>query len=122
MFPVAQRSSLLGTRAQIYALPIEGIPIDYPFDRLIEEKGKNDTIAGKNLVLIAPAAKIRVDGTNLRIGAVTYVAGGAVRACPRGEEQYVPGPDGRLAPGFSRAPGILVWLVSLFPNTLHYGQ
>lgn len=44
MFPVWQRSELLETKAQIYALRIDGMPKAYPIDILAEEKVVNDTL------------------------------------------------------------------------------
>jgi hypothetical protein len=93
MFPVWQRNDLLATKDRIYALQIDGIPKAYPVDILVEEQVINDTIAETDVVLIATRDDITVDGTNQRVGSVSYNAGGEVRAYNRVGETFSPGPD-----------------------------
>jgi hypothetical protein len=143
MFPVWQRSDLLETKARIYALQVEGIPKAYPVEILAEEQVVNDTIGETNLVLIATRGDIIVNGLDERVGAISYNAGGEVRAYARGDETFSPGldadtvldsdgqpwqiteealigPDGALA---ERVNGHLAYWFgwfSFFPNTLLY--
>jgi hypothetical protein len=144
MFPVWQRSGLLETKDRIYALQVDGIPKAYPVDILVEEQVVNDTIGGTSVVLIAPRGNVTVDGNNLRIGKVSYDAGGEVRAYNRGGETFSLGPEpdtvldsiGRfwlvteealIGPGGIQAPRISGHLAywfgwySFFPKTLVYG-
>jgi hypothetical protein len=91
MFPVAQRDDTLPAKAQVYALRLDGQPKAYPIDLLVEETVVNDTLANTNVVLIAPAAPVKVDGDNRFVGEVTYQAGAEVRAYERGEHTFIPG-------------------------------
>jgi hypothetical protein len=75
MFPVAQRSSLLPPKSQIYALRVDGNPKAYPLQELVEETVVNDTIGTTNLVLVAPHDLVQVEGDNQYVGEVTYQAG-----------------------------------------------
>ncbi len=145
MFPVAQRSSLLDTKAQIYALRVEGTPIAYPLDILIAEQVINDTVAGINIVLIAPRDKILVRGFSQAAGTVSYAAGGEVRAYLRGDrrftfdsgqehlldssggvwqisEEALEGPQGEQAPRLAGHLAYWFGWYAFFPNTLVYGQ
>jgi hypothetical protein len=145
MFPVAQRSDVLDTKAQIYAVRIEGTPKAYPLELLTAERVVNDSIAGTNLVLIASRGTIDVSGFNQFVGSVTYTAGGEVRAYERGEFVFNPGPDadavldgeGRpwritedtlIGPDGEtarRVSGHLAYWFgwyAFFPNTLVYGE
>jgi hypothetical protein len=143
MFPVWQRSNLLDTKDRIYALQLNGIPKAYPVELLVEAGLVNDTLGDTPVVLIANRGDITVDGTNQRVGQVSYNAGGEVRAFNRGEETFKPGPDsdtlldsygrtwviteeGLLGPDESLAPRInghlAYWFgwFSFFPQTLVY--
>ncbi len=93
MFPVWQRSDLLETKARIYALRVEGIPKAYPVETLAAEQVVNDTIGETNLVLVTTRGYITVNGLDERVGAISYNAGGEVRAYARGEEIFSTGPD-----------------------------
>jgi hypothetical protein len=93
MFPVWQRSDLLETKDRIYALQIDGIPKAYPVDLLVEEGVVNDQLGDTSLVLIAARGEVIVEGENQRVGAVTYNAGGEVRAYNRGKETFFTGPE-----------------------------
>lgn len=91
MFPVWQRDALLDTKDRVYALRIKGQPKAYPLDLLFDERVVNDTLAETPIVLVAQRGSIQVNGADMRAGAVTYDAGGEVRAYLRGEEIYSPG-------------------------------
>jgi hypothetical protein len=144
MFPVWQRSDLLGTKDRIYALQIDDIPIAYPLEVLAAEGVVNDTVGDTPLVLVTARGDITVDGTNQRVGSVTYNAGGEVRAYNRGSETFSPGPDpdtvsdsagktwlitedALMGPDGTQAPRInghlAYWFgwYAFFPNTLIYG-
>ena len=147
MFPVWQRSELLDTKAQIYALNINGIPKAYPVDVLAREKVVNDAVGDTSLVLVATRKPVQVSGVSARMGlAVKYTAGSEVRVYERDEEQtFRPGPDADtvldaagqtwqvteealIGPEGKRAPRIgghlsywFAWY-AFFPNTLVYGQ
>lgn len=141
MFPVWQRSSLLETKDRIYALQVEGIPIAYPLDILIDEKVLNDTVGKTNVVLVAAQGDITVQSDPSTI----YNAGGEVRAYLRAQESFIPGPDagavldsaGRswqvtegalIGPDDEKAPRInghlAYWFgwYAFFPNTVLYGE
>jgi hypothetical protein len=144
MFPVWQRSSLLDTKAQIYALRIDGLPKAYPVDILVEEKVVNDTLGETPVVLVASRGTVDVTGLS-RYGMATYTAGGEVRAYERGQQTFRPGPDADsvldmngkpwqvteealVGPDGESAPRISGYLAywfgwyAFFPNTLIYGQ
>jgi len=143
MFPVWQRSKLLPDKSRVYALRIDGLPKAYPLDVLADKQVVNDTLGETNVVLVTGRGTVTVQGENLRIGAVTYEAGGEVRAYNRGAETFSPGPDadtlldsaGRawrvteealVGPGGELAPRISGHLAywfgwySFFPKTLLY--
>jgi hypothetical protein len=145
MFPVWQRSELLDTKAQIYALTIDGLPKAYPIDILAEEQVVNDTVGDTPVVLVATRGIVDVSGMSLLTGQVDYTAGGEVRAYDRGTETFSPGPDADtllnaagqpwqvteealVGPGGERAPRISGHLAywfgwyAFFPQTLVYGK
>jgi hypothetical protein len=146
MFPVAQRSELLETKEQIYALNIDGVPKAYAIDILAEEQVINDVVGDTPVVLVATRDTVEVEGLSLRQrSVVTYTAGSEVRAFQRGEETFRPGPDadslldeaGRpwqvseealIGPEGERAPRLSghlsYWFgwYAFFPNTEVYGQ
>jgi hypothetical protein len=145
MFPVAQRSDLLDTKAQIFALRLNGVPKAYPLDVITQEGVVNDVLAQTAVVLIAPRDTITVAGNSQRLGAVTYTAGGEVRAYERGDITFSPGnnpdivldvagnewqvtEDALLSPTGASLPRLgghlAYWFgwFAFFPNTLVYGQ
>jgi hypothetical protein len=146
MFPVSQRSEQLETKAQIYALNIDGAPKAYPIDLLAEEKVVNDTLGDTAVVLVATRDPVEVSGVSGRLGrVVTYTAGSEVRAYDRGTETFSPGPeadtvlnsagqpwqiteDALIGPDGERAPRLSGHLAywfgwyAFFPDTLVYGQ
>ena len=143
MFPVWQRSEMLKTKDRIYALRIGGVPKAYLLELLASRQVVNDTLGGKNVVLIAQRGTLTVDGMNLRAGEVSYNAGAEVRAYERGEWAFSPAAQagfvldqgGRtwevteealFSPGGERAPRLgghlAYWFgwFAFFPNTLVY--
>lgn len=145
MFPVWQRNELLPAKARVYALRINGVPKAYPVEALTAEKVVNDSLGGTSVVLVAARGAVIVEGTNRRVGPVTYDAGGEVRAFDRGSQTFSPGPDadtvidadGRtwmvteealIGPNGEKAPRLnghlAYWFgwFAFFPNTLVYGQ
>jgi len=145
MFPVAQRNERLPAKSQIYALRLAGLPKAYPIDLLIEGGVVNDALGETNVVLIAPAEPVLVDGDNQYVGEVTYQAGAEVRAYDRGDHTFNAGPDdetlldenGRswqitedalISPDGEEAPRLgghlAYWFgwYAFFPNTLVYGE
>ncbi len=81
MFPVWQRSELLDTKTQIYAIDINGLPKAYPVEILAEEQVVNDNIDDTSIVLITNSDNVTVAGISRRDRRpVTYTAGNAVRA------------------------------------------
>lgn len=144
MFPVWQRSNLLDSKAQIYALRIDGLPKAYPIDILAEEKVVNDTLGDTPVVVVASRGTVNVTGIG-RYGPVTYTAGSEVRAYERGQQTFRPGPDadtvldsasrpwqvteealigpdGETAPRISGHLAYWFGWYAFFPNTLVYGQ
>ena len=145
MFPVWQRSKKLPAKARIYALRVEGVPKAYPLDVLAKEIVVNDTLADTPVVLVTSRGTVKVDGVTPRGQAVTYEAGGEVRAYARGAATFTPGPDadtlldvdgGRwhvteealIGPNGERAPRLSGHLAywfgwyAFFPKTLLHGQ
>ncbi|MGH2593549.1 MAG: DUF3179 domain-containing protein [Anaerolineae bacterium] len=143
MFPVWQRSKLLPDKSRVYALRIDGLPKAYPLDVLAGKQVVNDTLGETNVVLVTGRGTVTVQGENLRIGAVTYEAGGEVRAYNRDAEIFSPGPDadtlldsagrvwrvteealvgpdGELAPRISGHLAYWFGWYSFFPKTLVY--
>jgi hypothetical protein len=144
MFPVWRRSDLLPAKSQIYALSIDGQPKAYPLALLSEEQVVNDTVAGEELVLIARGEPVAVDVVYGQAGAVTYSAGGEVRAFARGGRTFGPGaaadevvdasgvvwqvteaalvaPSGATLPRVSGHLAYWFGWYAFFPNTLVYG-
>ncbi len=145
MFPVWQRSDLLGTKDRIYALRLDGVPKAYPLALLAEAGVVNDTLADTPVVLVALRGTVEVDGFDRRVGDVNYEAGGEVRAYDRGRHTFATGPDpgtvldeaGRswqvtedalLGPDGEQAPRLgghlAYWFgwYTFFPQTLVYGE
>jgi hypothetical protein len=145
MFPVPQRNDRLPTKSQIYALRLDGLPKAYPIDLLIAEGVVNDTLGETDVVLIAPADPVLVDGDNQYVGEVTYQAGAEVRAYDRGEHTFSAGsddetlldengrswqitedalisPDGKEAPRLGGHLAYWFGWYAFFPNTLVYGE
>ena len=143
MFPVWQRSNLLETKAQIYALTIEGIPAAYPIDILASEQVVNDTVGETAVVLVSQRGVVDVAGESRRAGPVTYRAGSEVRAYARGQHTFIPGattdtviddagriwrvteeallgPDGEEVPRINGHLAYWFGWFSFFPNTLLY--
>jgi hypothetical protein len=143
MFPVWQRSQELNTKDRIYALHLNGVPKAYDLEKLVEDKVVNDLLGETPLVLVAQRGAVTVEGTNQRVGPVSYNSGGEVRAFERGERIFSPGPrkdtlldeqgnlwqvteEALLGPGdeeASRLPGHLAYWFgwfAFFPNTLVY--
>ena len=55
MFPVAQRSALLDTKAEVLGSRLDGQSKAYPLDRLVEEVVVNDELGGSPLVIVTDA-------------------------------------------------------------------
>ena len=53
MFPVAQRSELLSTKAQVLGLKVNGRAKAYPLKMLLSEPVINDSLGGENLVVVS---------------------------------------------------------------------
>ncbi|MEM7539664.1 MAG: DUF3179 domain-containing protein [Chloroflexota bacterium] len=144
MFPVWQRNELLDTKAQVYAMQIEDIPVAYPIATLDSEQVVNDTVGETNVVVIASGNPISVDGLSRRAGSVTYTAGSEVRAYERGAHIFTAGPNrdtvideqgqaweiteaALVGPNGEQAPRLgghlAYWFgwFAFFPDTLVYG-
>lgn len=91
MFPVWQRSDLLETKDQVYALTIEGQPKAYPIKILTEERVSNDTHADQPVVLVSAWDVVQLEGINRRAGLVNYSPGAEVRAYDRGDFEFSSG-------------------------------
>jgi len=145
MFPVWQRNDLLGTKEQVYAMQIDGVPVAYPIATLAEEQVVNDSVGENNLVVVASNGPIYVDGQSRRSGPVTYTAGSEVRAYNRGEytftaapspdmlmdeegrewqvtEDALIGPDGEEAVRLGGHLAYWFGWFAFFPDTLVYGE
>jgi len=146
MFPVWQRSELLDTKAQIYAININGLPKAYPVEILAEEQVINDNIGDTSIVLITNSDNVTVAGISRRDRRpVTYTAGNAVRAYERGKETFyrtidaktlldadgrswrlteeaLIGPDGEHLKRISGHLAYWFGWYAFFPNTLVYGE
>jgi hypothetical protein len=150
MFPVWQRSRLLPPKTRVYTLRLDGVPKAYPLEALAAQRIVNDVVGRTAVVLVATRGIVTVTGRRevgppdrLRGSAVTYSAGGEVRAYSRGGQTFAPGPDadtlldsaGRawgigedalVGPGGVRAPRISGFLAywfgwyAFFPRTLVY--
>jgi hypothetical protein len=145
MFPVWQRNERLPTKERVYALHLDGVPKAYPVKALAQEQVVNDTIGQAPVVLVATRGVVYVEGESLRVGSVTYAAGGEVRAYARGATTFGPGPDadtlldaagrpwqvteealvgpeGELAPRISGHLAYWFGWSAFYPQTLLYGQ
>ena len=150
MFPVWQRRRLLPPKTRVYTLRLDGVPKAYPLDALVARRVVNDVVGRTPVVLVAVRGTVTVAGRQeagppdrLRGSAVTYSAGGEVRAYRRGGETFAPGADagtlldaaGRpwrveedalVGPRGMRAPRISGFLAywfgwyAFFPRTLVY--
>lgn len=96
MFPVWQRSDLLPTKAQIYALRVNELPKAYPIDVLVAEQVTNDALGGVNVVLVTRGDAVEVTGESQIAGTVTYTSGAQVRAYERGAQTFAPGAPGTV--------------------------
>lgn len=92
MFPVWQRSELLPTKSQVYALRVNGEPIAYPIDTLVDERVTNDTFAEQELVLVTGGDVVLVTGEGAA-SQFTYSSGAQVRAYERNGQTFVQGDD-----------------------------
>jgi hypothetical protein len=150
MFPVWRRSRLLPPKTRVYTLHLDGVPKAYPLDALTARRVVNDVVGRTAVVLVATRGTVTVTGPQtagppdrLSGSAVTYSAGGEVRAYRRLAETFAPGPDpdtlldsaGRpwritedalLGPRGNRAPRVSGFLAywfgwyAFFPRTLVY--
>ena len=150
MFPVWRRSRLLPPKTRVYTLRLDGVPKAYPLEALAARRVVNDVVGRTAVVLIAMRGTVTVTGRRepgppdrLRGSAVTYSAGGEVRAYRRGGKIFAPGrdadtlfdsagqswritEDALLGPRGIRAPRINGFLAywfgwySFFPRTLVY--
>jgi hypothetical protein len=93
MFPVWQRSDLLEDKDFVYALFLDGVPKAYDVRTLAEQQVVNDTLGETAVVLVATQGTVAVNGSNRRVGSVTYTNGGEVRAYDRGSRLFTPGPE-----------------------------
>ncbi len=86
LFPVAQRRRLLPAKARIYGLSFRGRARAYPLHLLARRKITNDTIGGRNVVVVATRGVIDVDARNRPgdAGDAFYESGGEVRSYHRG--------------------------------------
>jgi hypothetical protein len=91
MFPVWQRSNLLDTKDQVYAVRIDGQAKAYPISTLLDEQVVNDIVGGTKVVLITQNDRVLVEAQSLRAGKVTYSPGAEVRAYERGGEVFSTG-------------------------------
>ncbi|MCB0005034.1 MAG: DUF3179 domain-containing protein [Anaerolineales bacterium] len=145
MFPVWQRSDLLETKAQVYALIIDGTAKAYPLELLTAEEVVNDTLAGQELVLVARRGFVEADGQDRRFGPISYAAGAEVRVFARDGHTFTPGEaldelvdetgriwtiteaalvseDGAELPRISGHLAYWFGWFAFFPNTLVYGE
>lgn len=145
MFPVWQRSQLLDTKEQIYAMRVEDIPVAYPLGTLDAEQVVNDRVGETNLVLVAQRGIVQVEGVARRAGPVSYPAGSEVRAYERGQRAFFPGsepgtvtdedgqtwsvteaalmgPNGEELPRLSGHLAYWFGWFAFFPETLVYGE
>jgi hypothetical protein len=144
MFPVWQRSDLLDTKDQVFALRINGLPKAYPLDILAEEQVVNDVLGDTAVLIIAPRGTVSVEGNSLRVGRVNYSVGGEVRAYERGDQTFSPsdnpdvilddsgrewqvteealmGPEGETLPRLGGHLAYWFGWFAFFPNTQVYG-
>ena len=91
MFPVWQRSDLLETKDQVYALNFDGQPKAYPIKILIEERVVNDEHVDRPVVLVSASEKVVIEGFNRRAGQVNYSPGAEVRVYARADYEFAPG-------------------------------
>ncbi|MEM7111545.1 MAG: DUF3179 domain-containing protein [Chloroflexota bacterium] len=94
MFPVWQREDLLETKAHVYALRLNGLPKAYPVEIVNFEQVVNDMLAETAVVLVSGRdQQVEIEGKSRRAGAVTYTAGGEIRAFERGDHEFAAGDD-----------------------------
>ncbi len=86
LFPVAQRRDLLPAKARIYGLSFRGRARAYPLDLLTRRKVVNDTLGGREVVVVATRGVIDVAARNRPgdAGDAFYESGGEVRSYRRG--------------------------------------
>jgi hypothetical protein len=145
LFPVGRRSEKLPTKARVYALLLDAVPKAYPVDALVKQGVVNDRVGDTDVVLVAQAGTLRVEGRSERSGAISYEAGAEVRAYRGDGSRFgagagpgrVRGPDGRdfevteealVGPAgerLARVPGALgYWFAwyAFHPETLVYAK
>ena len=92
MFPVWNRSDVVGTKEFVYGLRIGGDRKAYPLAAIADEQVVNDSVGERPVVLVAPQGEVITSGESQMIGPVAYSSGGEVRAFERGDETFAPGP------------------------------
>lgn len=141
MFPVWQRSELLETKDQVYAITVDGLPKAYPLDLIAEQQVINDVVNGRNLVVIGTRGIVDVTSNRGH----EYSPGSEVRVFDRGDLDFSPtdnpdvvvsadgvewtiteaelvASDGRTQPRYSGHLAYWYGWFAFFPNTDLYGQ
>ncbi len=85
LFPVSERSGQLRSKDWVFGLSLDGKPKAYALDALALEPVLDDTLAGREIVVIMRGAIIDVSAEAPIVGTVTYEAGGEVLAFERPE-------------------------------------
>ena len=145
MFPAGVRSELLRPKDRVFAMQVEGVPVAYPINIVIEEIVVNHQVGETALVLVAPGGRLTDVGTDRRSEVeVEWRAGAEVRAFEAGPHTFAEGVDPETVVDESgvvwevtedalvsangetlpRLPGHLAYWFgwySYFPKTLVYG-
>lgn len=92
LFPVAERSDLLPTKARVYGFNIKGRARAYPLKRLVRRRVVNDRFGSMPLVIVATRGILDVAARDRPedAGNAYYEAGGEVRSYDRGKLRFHP--------------------------------
>lgn len=141
MFPVWQRSDLLETKDQVYAITVNGLPKAYPIELVSEQQVINDTVNDVNLVVIGTRGIVDVVSSR----GAEYSAGSEIRVFERGDlafsatddpdvvvsadnvewqitEAELVAADGRTQPRHSGHLAYWYGWYAFFPTTEVYGE
>ncbi len=143
MFPVAQRSDVLDTKTQVYALRIGEVAKVYPLELLLQARVVNDVMGETAVFLTVSGDWVQVTGSSRLSSEVTYSSGAEVRAYERGTntfhlgsaentlvdengriwqitEEALIGPDGETLPRLGGHLAYWFGWYAFFPDTLIY--
>ena len=109
MFPIWNRSDVVGAKEFVYGLRIGGERKAYPFLALTGEVVVNDAVGDQPVLLVAARGEVITEGVHREPPSPNaYYSGAEVRAFARGDHRFAPGED----PDTLRDAGGGLWRVT----------